>query len=290
MELSSRLQKVCALLPSCVAAYLTEDTREIHFRKGRPILLSTPTGEIRTNLICDQLFLEKLIDDLTRCSIYTYTDNITDGFLTLEGGHRVGLCGTGVYHHGKLSDVRDISSVNFRIAREVKGCANTLFRRFQSKPFFPGILIVSLPGCGKTTLLRDLIRLISDTATGSNISVIDERNELSGTFRGEAQNDLGKRTDILNGYQKADGILRAVRSLSPTLIGVDEIGSSQDEDALLTAHYSGVKVIATIHGTIEEDFQKKIPRLIKAGVFDYYVYLSNQQIQSVVSAKEERKL
>ncbi len=285
------LTKIQSLLPSCLHPYLTEDTEEIRFRRNREVMFLSSQKEIVTPVISHGDFMEELVDRLTQSSIYTYSDNITEGYLTLEGGHRIGICGTGVYRDSTLSDVRDISSVNFRIAHEIKGCAKELFQMIQSKTTLPGILIVSPPGCGKTTLLRDLIRLISDGIPRIKVAVIDERSELSGTYRGVPQNDLGKRTDILNGYTKPDGICRAVRSLSPTLIGVDEIGSAQDEESLLSATYAGVRIIATIHGNRNGDFQKNIARLTDEHVFDYYIYLSNKcsnnRIEAVEAVKEK---
>ncbi len=283
------LAKIQSLLPSCLHPYLTEDTEEIRFRRNREVMFLSPKKEIVTPVISHGDFMEELVDRLTQSSIYTYSDNITEGYLTLEGGHRIGICGTGVYRDGILSDVRDISSVNFRIAHEIKGCAKEIFQMIQSKTTLPGILIVSPPGCGKTTLLRDLIRLISNGMPRIKVAVIDERSELSGTYRGVPQNDLGKRTDILNGYTKPDGICRAVRSLSPTLIGVDEIGSPQDEESLLSATYAGVRVIATIHGNQNGDFKKNIARLTGEHVFDYYIYLSNNRSNNRIEAVEAVK-
>lgn len=278
------------LLPICLHPYLTEKTEEIRFRRNREVMFLSAEGEITAPLISDEGWMEELLDRLTQSSLYTFSENITEGYLTLEGGHRVGICGTGVYQNGRLSDVRDISSLNLRIAHEVKGCAEKLFQTVYTGKEVPCTLIVSPPGYGKTTLLRDLLRLISDRKSSIKIAVVDQRSELSGTYRGNPANDLGKRTDILNGYTKPDGICRAVRTLAPTLIGVDEIGSPEDEESILFAHYAGVKVIATIHGNESGDFQKSIPRLIKEKVFDYYVYLTRtgtpQPLQIIRRMKE----
>lgn len=282
---------ILAYLPQKLHPYLSSDTEEIRFRRNREVIFLSSQTEIITPVLCDKPFLEDVMDRLTKSSLYTYFDDIANGYLTLEGGHRAGVCGTAVYQNGKLSDVRDISSVNLRIAREVKGCADEIFRLISPKENIPGILVISPPGCGKTTLLRDLTRQVSDSRIGLKVAVIDERNELGSVYRGTPQNDLGKRTDILNGYQKPDGIRRAVRSLSPNLIAVDEIGSPEDESSLLSATYAGVAIFATVHGDKGGEFRKNIAKLTKEKVFDYYVYLSNRnpdnRIECIKRVKEE---
>lgn len=271
-----KLQTVKLFLPQILHPYLSDNIEEIRFRRNREVMFLSSEKELISPVIADKAFLDDLMDRLTKSSLYTYFEDIANGFLTLEGGHRVGLCGTGIYQHGKLTDVRDISSLNFRIAREKKGCANRVFELLQQEETLPGVLIISPPGCGKTTLLRDLIRQVSDKMSKWKVAVVDQRNELSGTAFGAAQNDLGKRTDILCGYTKPDGIKRAVASLSPTLIAVDEIGSAEDEESLLFATYSGVQIFATIHGDERGAFRKNIARLIKENVFGYYIYLSGE--------------
>lgn len=286
-----KLQTVKSFLPQILHPYLSDNTEEIRFRRNREVMFLSSEKELISPVIADKTFLDDLMDKLTKSSLYTYFEDIANGFLTLEGGHRVGVCGRGVYQHGKLTDVRDISSLNFRIAREKKGCADRVFELLQQEETLPGVLIISPPGCGKTTLLRDLIRQVSDKIPKGKVAVVDQRNELSGTAFGTAQNDLGKRTDILSGYTKQDGIKRAVTSLSPTLIAVDEIGSEEDEESLLFATYAGVRVFATIHGDTEGSFQKNIARLIRENVFGYYIYLSNKnpndRIFHIEKAKEK---
>ncbi len=284
-----KLQTVKSFLPQVLHPYLMDNTEEIRFRRNREVMFLSCEKELISPVIATKSFLDELMDRLTKSSLYTYFDDIANGFLTLEGGHRVGVCGTGVYQNGKLTDVRDISSLNFRIAREKKGCADRVFELLQQEEALPGVLIISPPGCGKTTLLRDLIRQVSDKMPKWKIAVVDQRNELSGTSFGAAQNDLGKRTDILNGYTKPDGIKRAVTSLSPTLIAVDEIGSVEDEESLLFATYSGVRVFATIHGDKKGTFQKNIARLIRENVFGYYVYLSNENHPDRISHIKKTK-
>ena len=286
----SRLHSLFKILPPSVTTYLTNQTEEIRFRRNRPVMLLESKKEILAPFISDKEVLDELIDNLTQNSLYTYFDDISQGYLTIEGGHRVGICGTGVYENGRITHIKDISSLNFRIAHEIKGCAESLYHTVIKSGSLPGVLIISPPGCGKTTLLRDFVRLISDRMEGSQVALVDERSELAGVHLGEAQNDLGKRTDILNGYQKSDGIRHAIRALSPTVIAVDEIGTKEDEDSLLYALHAGVTLLATVHGDSGGDFQKNIRRLTEEKGFQYYVYLSRKnpknRIEQIVSVRE----
>lgn len=268
------------LLPEKIQDFLTPDTEEIRFRRDREIFFLESNREIPTDVIADKPLLEAFLDKITKSSLYTYLDNIREGYITIEGGHRVGLAGTAVYSENTLSYLRDISSVNIRVSHEIKGVADSLFSILTQNKCLSDTLIISPPGCGKTTLLRDLTRLISDTIPKSKVVVIDERSELGATHLGEAQNDLGKRTDILNGYSKKDGIERAIRSLSPTTIITDEIGTPEDEDSILKAKQAGITVIATIHGDENSDFHKNIPQLTAQKVFRNFVFLSKRNPQN----------
>lgn len=196
-------------------------------------------------------------------SVYAYQDDISRGFITLKGGHRAGICGTVVYNGGNIKGMRDISSINIRFSRQIKDCARDVFRQIlRNKQDIYNTLILSPPRCGKTTLLRDLCRIISNGMEGIFIglrtAVIDERSELAASFRGVPQNDLGPRTDILDGCRKSEGIEIMLRGMAPQVIVVDELGANNDTDAVKTAWNAGVRLIATAHAFGLDDFKRRL--------------------------------
>ena len=274
--MTNKFDEIQKLLPPYLLEYLSDKTEEIRFRRNCPVIFLENEREIVTPCHFHKKQMDDLVDRFTEGSLSAFFDSMKEGYLTIKGGHRIGLAGTAVYEENKLTYLKDISSVNLRIAREVTGAADRLFQTAGQLSPLPGILIISPPGHGKTTLLRDFIRQLSEKRTGIRICVVDERGEIAAIYQGDNQNKLGIRCDILNGYRKPDGIRMAVRSLSPDVIAVDEIGTSEDEDALLFAHHAGVSVAATIHGDSTKKFQKNIRKLTAENVFSYEVYLSNK--------------
>lgn len=262
------------LLPSYLLEYLTDETEEIRFRRNCPVIFLEGTKEIITPYRFDSKQMENLVDRLTEGSPSVCFDSVNQGFITINGGHRAGLVGTAVYEGNRLTYVKDISSVNLRIAKEIAGTADQLFQSLGHMEPLPGILIISPPGHGKTTLLRDFIRQLSEKRVHLRIAVIDERGEIAATCQGEMQNNLGIRCDVLNRYQKSDGIRSAIRCLSPDVLVLDEIGTTEDENSLLYAYHAGVSVVATIHGDHTEHFRRNIKKLTKEQVFSYEVYVS----------------
>lgn len=197
-------------------------------------------------------------------SIYAYQDDIIRGFITLKGGHRAGICGTVVYEGDRIKAIKDISSVNIRFSRQVEGCARDVFQHLiRNQEDIYNTLILSPPRCGKTTILRDLCRMISqgldnDRFKGLRTAVIDERSELAASFRGVPQNDLGPRTDVLDGCRKSQGIEMMLRGMAPQVIIVDELGAMGDADAIQMAWNAGVRIIATAHAFGLEDFKRRL--------------------------------
>ncbi|WP_223066532.1 stage III sporulation protein AA [Paenibacillus caui] len=200
----------------------------------------------------------RLLDLITNHSVYTMEEELRKGFITLPGGHRMGLSGRTVLSKGRVEHIRDISGFNLRIAREVKGAADSVLPHLldiRGKSVLH-TLIVSPPQQGKTTLLRDLARAISSGSFGParekwpglKVAIIDERSEIAGSRKGVPSFDVGPRTDVMDGCPKAEGIMMMIRSMSPDVIMVDEIGRPEDAVALVEALHAGVRVIATAHG------------------------------------------
>jgi stage III sporulation protein AA len=275
--------------------------QEIRLRIGRPIMLSLPYGPVFISLSGEPAFklrsglliAEKAnIDEAFRlicdCSVHSHQREIKNGFVTLRGGHRAGICGTAVLDGDEVSNIRDISSINLRIARDIAGAADKTVKALLTDGGVSGALIFGPPGCGKTTVLRDLARQLSSGGRGARmfrVAVIDERGEIAATFQGQPQNDLGPCCDVLDGYPKGEGIMQAVRCLSPDVVICDEIGGEADEKAVEFSLNAGVTVIASAHaGSLRELLARpQTARLIACGAFKTAVHLSGREHPGVVT-------
>ena len=193
--------------------------------------LRSEIREDRSVVLADQELIRGILETCSRHSLYAYEREISQGFLTICGGHRVGIAGKAVVEDGHVRTVRDLSSLNIRVAHEVKGCAKNVLPYLMDGETFLDTLLISPPGAGKTTLLRDLIRELSCGGTwgaGKNVSVVDERSEIAACFGGVAQCDLGPRTDVMDGCPKSEGMLMMLRSMAPQVLAVDEITAPED--------------------------------------------------------------
>lgn len=205
-----------------------------------------------------------------QCSVHSYAKEISDGYMTVAGGCRIGFCGTAVLSRPvnyTVETVKNISSVNIRIAREVIGCADEIMRSVFASDL-KSLLVIGVPSSGKTTVLRDICRSLGKKY---RLSLIDERNEIAAVSDGRAYNDVGILTDIFTSYDKFDAIMTAVRVMSPNALVCDEIGSKEDMKALEYAVNSGVKLIATTHAPDYDSAKRRsgVSKLIKDKVFDY---------------------
>lgn len=233
--------------------------------------------------------LKETLEYVSRYSMYAFEEEIRQGFITIQGGHRVGIAGKTVLDGNKIKSVKYISYINIRLAHQVKGCANAILPYVIKEKQICHTLIISPPRCGKTTLLRDLIRQVSNGShylKGMSVGVVDERSEIGGSYQGVPQNDLGIRTDVLDCCPKAEGMMMLIRSMSPEVIAVDELGDYEDIHAIESVIHCGCKLFATVHGSSIEDIKRKplLQRLVQEKVFERYIVLQNQDLAGRIKA------
>lgn len=259
-----------------------EKLQEIRLRIEKPLVVMLENKElVIEKKISKEEFMETL-EYISNYSLYAFENELKQGFITVEGGHRVGVAGQVLIENGRVKNMKQIASMNIRISHEILECANVLMPYITAQNSICHTLIVSPPCCGKTTMLRDLIRQISDGNSwirGCTVGVVDERSELGACYMGIPQNHLGVRTDVLDCCPKAEGMLMLIRSMGPRVIAVDEIGSEEDIHALEYAMQCGCKMIATVHGSSMEEIRTKpvFERLVKERRFERYIVMSNRR-------------
>ncbi|MFR1708122.1 MAG: stage III sporulation protein AA [Clostridium sp.] len=258
--------------------------QEIRLKVNKPLIFINNNREIKTRYITKLEDIKIIIQKISSYSIYAFEEEIRQGYITIQGGHRVGICGSCVLEGNSLKTIKHISSINIRIAREVKGCSQGILPFIIKDNRILNTIIISPPKCGKTTILRDLSREISNGSSrhgldGKNVAIIDERSEIGACYRGVPQMDVGVRTDILDNCPKSQGIIMAIRSMAPQLIICDEIGTYKDMESIVAALNSGVNVITTIHGFNEEDLYNRpvFKEVLENKVFQRAVILSNKE-------------
>lgn len=236
--------------------------------------------------------IEKTLQFASNYSIYSVEDEIKNGYITIEGGHRIGIVGKVLLDSNGIRTMKNFNGLNIRVSREKIGVATSVLPYIiSSRGEFLNTLLVSPPQCGKTTLLRDIIRLISQgipymNFRGLKVGVVDERSEIGACFQGIPQNDLGPRTDILDSCPKAEGMMMLIRAMSPQVIATDEIGREEDGIAIGEAMMAGIKLITTVHGrSLENILNKKIVGdLLREGVFERIIFLSNSNGVGTIEA------
>ena len=269
-----------------------ERLQEIRLRAGRPVLLylegreyflgqdGSLTKRPGQALYISRDELEELLSYVCSSSMYAYEEEISRGYLTLPGGHRMGLVGEVVLtEKERVRNIRYLSGINIRISHEIKGAADRLLPWLYEEGRLMNTLLLSPPCCGKTTMLRDLIRQVSDGnpfGAGRTVGVVDERSEIAGTFHGMAQNDVGMRTDVLDGCPKAEGMMLLLRSMSPSVIAVDELGGEEEIHSVKQALKCGCSVIATMHAGSVQEARERLGGREDTAIFSRYVLLGGR--------------
>ncbi len=233
--------------------------------------------------------LKEMLEYISGYSLYAFEEEIRQGFLTIVGGHRVGIAGKTILDGNKIKSLKYISYINLRLSHQIKGCASPILPYIIKNRQICHTLIISPPRCGKTTLLRDLIRQVSNGnryMSGVSVGVVDERSEIAGSYQGIPQNDLGIRTDVLDCCPKAEGMMMLIRSMSPEVVAVDELGDYEDIHAIESVIHCGCKLFATVHGSSIEDIKRKplLQRLMQEKIFERYIVLYKKDCAGQIKA------
>lgn len=295
MEKKDELLKIFSLKLRTIISGLDIDFKglqEVRLRINAPLILIyknqeyfvSETSEIiqdeKNAFIITKNEIRETMEYISNYSMYAFEEEIKQGFITIQGGHRIGIAGKTILESGKVKSIKHISFLNIRISHQIRGCGEKVTEYLWENNTICHTLIISPPGCGKTTLLRDIVRLFSTGVLehrGVKVGVVDERSEIAACYMGHPQNDLGIRTDVLDCCPKAEGMLMLIRSMSPTVIAVDEVGRAEDITAIEYVINCGCKIFATVHGKSLEDVKAKpvLGKLIMEKLFERYIILEN---------------
>jgi stage III sporulation protein AA len=301
-SLNKRVRETAVKVPPDIASGITE----IRLRAGLPIMATTSEGNMflhndgslshskENSFICDRFDLLETFKIVCEYSVHSYQNEINQGFITMRGGHRVGLCGCAVVEDRAIKNIKNITSLNFRVAKSIRGAADKIIDEFISCGIQNSV-IIGAPSSGKTTVLRDLARQIADGFNQTKVAVVDERGELSAMYGGTQLFDLGQSTDCLFAYPKALGIEIAIRSLSPEVIVFDEIGSAAELNASADGFSAGAAIITSVHANDAKDFcSRKIGKmLLDSEAFNKFFFLEGSKNPGKISrilSREELKV
>ena len=272
-----------------------QQIEEIRLRADKPLMLlnyyrewfigwdGLPTPKPSDCFIVTQEDIRDSVELMSENSIYAYQEEIKNGYLTIKGGHRVGLTGRVVLEGPLVKNIKDISGLNIRLSNQILGCSARVMNFIVKSPSdIYNTLIISPPQCGKTTILRDIARNLSNGMpeigfSGIKVAIVDERSELAACMKGIPQNDVGIRTDVLDGCPKNIGMRMMIRSMSPKVIITDEIGNEGDREAVHSALNAGVRIITTAHGynISELKSRREVLMLVEDKVFERYIVLND---------------
>ncbi len=287
--ISKSLGSIFDVLPDKINSCLKDKSnlnklQEIRVKVGKPLNIVLDNTETIFNYVITREDVKAIIQKISNYSLYAFEEDIRQGYITIQGGHRVGLAGQCVIEDNSIKTIRNITSLNIRVCREIVGCSNSLMNSLVENNRVNNTLIISPPKCGKTTLLRDITRNISNGISqigfkGKRTVVIDERSEIAACYNGIPQMNVGMRTDVYDNCIKSEGMMMAVRGLSPEVIICDEIGTYKDMEGLMMAYNSGVSIIATLHGrNVEELYRRPVFReIVENNIINKVVVLSGKK-------------
>lgn len=281
------MEMIQAFLPKNILEKMTHippsqlmELEEIRIRIDRPLELTIKGIPRFLSYIVKPEDAVHLLNKISHFSLYTLEEELKRGYITIEGGHRIGLAGKVILEAGKVKAIRDISSFNIRIAREQIGAAEGLIP-YLFNGSWHHTMIIGPPQTGKTTLLRDIARIISSgdkhgRFQAFKVGIVDERSEIAGSVNGIPQMTFGPRLDVLDACPKAEGMMMMIRSMSPDVLVIDEIGRREDADAIMEAVNAGIKLIMTTHGNSLEDIRKRptIQPILEIGIFERFIELN----------------
>ena len=309
------METLIKVMPKSLKAGLRELTNkqqveleEIRLRVGYPVILKIRTEEyglcekglcaLGKGIEMTRGFMTEVLHYMSDFSLYALEDELRQGFITIEGGHRVGLVGKVVLENSQIKTLKYISGMNIRIAHEVRGCSEKVMPYIVSRDKVHHTLIVSPPGCGKTTLLRDVIYQLSEGYKGYGpytVGVVDERSEIAACYQGIPQNHMGMRTDVLDGCPKTEGMRMLLRAMAPQVVAVDEIGKKEDCEALREMLSAGISLLCTVHGKDEKECLRRpyLNEILEQGLFERVIILSNRlgpcTVEALLDGTKEMK-